>query len=267
MINFFKDLNNIFYIREYILKKNNIFNFNDFDNSTYKDKIINKFFYKNSDLNCYLEISSLAGGNDSEDLNIYFFNFYLKWLNKKFFSIESIKNFNNKNTIFIKNNYSFSLFKDENGVHRIIRKNPLNSSNKIQTSYLNINILPKFDKNFILNNNDIILETFKSKGAGGQHVNTTNSAVRITHKPTNINVICQSERSQIKNKFLAIEILKYKIFIKNNFYINKYTNTFKNNKKYIKTYNFINNEIIDHIKKKKFNLNFYFKNYLNFIEL
>lgn len=145
-----------------------------------------------------------------------------------------------------------------------MRKNPITTNNKIQTSYINIIVIPKInkEKNFF-NKEDIIIESFKSKGPGGQHVNNTNSAIRIKHIPTNIVVSCQSERSQLKNKNFALKILEFKFFLKKNLNFNNY---FKNlEKKYIKTYHFENNFIINHINNQKYNLNKFFKYEINFI--
>ncbi|BFI90950.1 peptide chain release factor-like protein [Candidatus Carsonella ruddii] len=252
-----------------IFKNFLIYNEKDFLNSKF-----NILKLKNYDkLNCYIEIFPDAGGIETQQLVKIFADFYIKWLQKNLFNViliyKDIGEYGYKKIlIYLDNLFSFFLLKNESGIHRIIRKNPLLRSNKIQTSYLNIKIIPELsiiDEN--LNKKEILIETFKSKGSGGQHVNNTNSAVRITHIPTNIVVSCQSERSQIKNKINALKILNYKILVKKKNDVKRIINSFNIEKKYIKTYYFDNNLIIDHNKNKKYNLSDYFKLNIDFLSL
>ncbi|WP_433927977.1 peptide chain release factor-like protein [Candidatus Carsonella ruddii] len=258
------------YIKNIFEKNFSIFNYND-----YKLSNIKNIFEKKEKIlfsSCYIEIYPNAGGIETNQLIKYFTDFYYKWLKKNHFDVEiifcDISDYGYKKSIlFINNECSFFLFKNESGIHRIIRKNPLITNNKIQTSYINIIIIPKLTNNkLLLKKEDIIIETFKSKGPGGQHVNNTNSAIRIKHIPTNIVVVCQSERSQLKNKNFAFKILEYKFFLQNN---KNYDSYFKklNNKKYIKTYYFENNLIINHYKNEKYNLNKFFKFEIDFIKI
>ncbi|ATX33368.1 hypothetical protein CUN91_00150 [Candidatus Carsonella ruddii] len=252
---------------EFIFKNNfSVYNINDYNNiKSYIEKKIENY----SICKCYIEIYPNAGGIETYQLVKFFTDFYYKWLKKNNFNVEIIYFENNdygykKSLIFIDDIYSFLLLKNESGIHRIMRKNPITTNNKIQTSYINIIVIPKInkEKNFF-NKEDIIIESFKSKGPGGQHVNNTNSAIRIKHIPTNIVVSCQSERSQLKNKNFALKILEFKFFLKKNLNFNNY---FKNlEKKYIKTYHFENNFIINHINNQKYNLNKFFKYEINFI--
>ncbi|AFP84346.1 peptide chain release factor-like protein [Candidatus Carsonella ruddii] len=270
MIELYKKLTKNYYIKKKFIKKN-ILNYDSFILNC-KD-LINNLNIKFSESSCFIEIISNQGGIDTHSLNSFFLNFYYKWLLKNKFNVEIINLEKSlfgykKSLLFVNDYYSFFLFKNESGLHRIIRKNPLVSSKKIQTSYLSFNILPKINsnKNFI-NKNDLIIENYKSKGSGGQHVNTTNSAIRIIHKPTNIIVSSQSERSQIQNKKFALQTLEYKLLVKNNLFLKERYNNFKYEKKYIKTYYFENNEIIDHVIKKKIDLIEYFNLNIDFIKI
>ncbi|BAF35150.1 peptide chain release factor B [Candidatus Carsonella ruddii PV] len=270
MIEFYNKLIENYYIKKKFIKKK-IIDYKSFLlNCEY---LINNLNIKFNNLNCFVEIISNQGGIDTHDLNKFFLNFYYKWLLKNKFNVEIINLEQSpygykKSLLLINNFFSFFLFKNESGLHRIIRKNPLISSKKIQTSYLNLNIVPKIINNVnFINKNDLIIENYRSKGSGGQHVNTTNSAIRIVHKPTNIVVTSQSERSQMLNKKFAMQTLEYKLLLKNNLFVKENINKFKNNKKYIKTYYFENNEIINHVEKQKINLNDYFNLNIDFIKI
>ncbi|WMC19805.1 MAG: PCRF domain-containing protein [Candidatus Carsonella ruddii] len=265
----YKDLIKNNYIKKTFINDFLIFNEKEFLNSKFKLLNLKKY----DKFNCYIEIYPDAGGIETQQLVKFFTDFYIKFFQKKFFNFILIYNdigeYGYKKTlIYLNDCFSFFLIKNESGIHRIIRKNPLLSNNKIQTSYLNVKILPELSE--INENNDkkeILIESFKSKGPGGQHVNNTNSAIRITHIPTNIVVSCQSERSQIKNKINALKILNYKILVKKQTDIKKIINSFNVEKKYIKTYYFDNNLIIDHNNNKKYNLNNYFKLNINFLNI
>ncbi|AFP84166.1 peptide chain release factor B [Candidatus Carsonella ruddii HT isolate Thao2000] len=263
----YNNLINNNYIKNKFIKLN-IYNNQDFLNSKIELKLKNYDKYK-----CYIEIFQNVGGIETHQLIKQFTDFYLKWLSKQFLNVsliyKEISEFGYKKTLlYLKDEFSFFLLKNESGVHRIIRKNPLLSSNKIQTSYLNIKIFPELlELNENLNKKDFLIETFKSSGSGGQHVNNTNSAIRITHIPTNIVVNCQFERSQNKNKINAFKILNYKILLKKKLELKNFLNNITLNKKYIKTYYYNNNLIIDHIYNEKYNLYEYFKLNIDFLKL
>ncbi|AFP83986.1 peptide chain release factor-like protein [Candidatus Carsonella ruddii] len=263
--------------------------YNELINNNYiKKKFIENLIKNNEDLinskfnlnlkvydkyNCYIEIYQNVGGIETHQLIKIFTDFYLKWLNKQdlntYLIFKEISDFGYKKTlIYIKEKFSFFLLKNESGIHRIIRKNPLLNSNKVQTSYLNIKIIPELiEINENLNKKEIIVESFRSSGSGGQHVNNTNSAIRITHIPTNIIVNCQFERSQNKNKINAFKILNYKLLLKKKLEFKNFLKNINDNKKYIKTYYYNNNLIIDHINNKKYNLFEYFKLNIDFLNL
>ncbi|MGX7576587.1 peptide chain release factor-like protein [Candidatus Vidania fulgoroideorum] len=213
------------------------------------------------------EINKGIGGFESsvfaKELYEMYNLFFLK-KKKQITNVSYIKEkFGYKRISFIvKNVNNWAVIKNEIGVHKIQRIPITENSGRIHTSTCNVNIFPIKEKNYVeINKKDLLISTFKASGAGGQHVNKTNSAVRVKHIPTGIVVECQSERSQYKNKKNAIDTLKKRINdnIKNNIAdSDKLTRKFKSkfyskrsNK--IRTYNFKENVIINHINGKKIN--------------
>jgi len=161
-----------------------------------------------------------AGGTESQDWAEMLFRMYSRWIDKRGFSYivndyqageeAGIKNI----TFTVTGKNVYGLLKSEKGIHRLVRISPFDSSKRRHTSFASVDVIPFFDKDIDikLNKEDLKIETFKSSSAGGQHVNVTDSAVRITHLPTNIVVQCQNERSQMLNKQTAMQILKSKLF-------------------------------------------------------
>lgn len=161
-----------------------------------------------------------AGGTESQDWAEMLFKMYTRWMDKRNFSYiindyqageeAGIKNI----TFTVKGKNAYGLLKSEKGIHRLVRISPFDSSKRRHTSFTLVDVIPLLDSDIDIkiNKEDLRIETFKSSSAGGQHVNVTDSAVRVTHMPTNTVIQCQNERSQILNKQTAVQILKSKLF-------------------------------------------------------
>ena len=179
--------------------------------------ILNKKEDKNS---CILSIHPGAGGTESQDWAEMLYRLYKRWAEKRKYNIK-ILDFQPGDEAGIKDisievigDYSYGYLKSEVGVHRLIRISPFDSNHKRHTSFCSVFVYPILENNsdIIIKEEELRIDTYKSSGAGGQHVNKTDSAVRIVHLPTNIVVQCQNQRSQIKNKATALKILKAKLY-------------------------------------------------------
>ena len=170
--------------------------------------------------NCFIDITAGAGGTEAEDWAGMLFRMYSRYAERKGFKLDILEEDDgeiagiNRATIRVEGEYAYGLLRTETGVHRLVRYSPFDANNKRHTSFASVFVYPEVDDSIEIDINpaDLRIDTYRASGAGGQHINKTDSAVRITHEPTGIVVQCQNDRSQHANKAAAMEMLRSKLF-------------------------------------------------------
>ena len=170
--------------------------------------------------NCFIDFQSGSGGTEAQDWANMLLRMYIRYAEQKSFKVEVLELSDGEvagiksASIKVSGDFAYGYFRTESGIHRLVRKSPFDSGSRRHTSFAGVNVFPEIDDSIDIdiNPSDLRIDTYRASGAGGQHINKTDSAVRITHKPTNTVVQCQNDRSQHRNKAEAMNMLKAQLY-------------------------------------------------------